>query len=96
MSSTSESTSSEFTYKSMPDLSELSVKNATKVFSNDTQTLQNSEHEEQYNLYKRQKLLQETGIFKTKLYLSFYIYKCFFFFKYCYKSKIDWVDLGEM
>lgn len=98
LSPTSESTGSEYTCNSMCDLPESSIESSTKVFSNNTQTLHfNSECEEQY-LYKRRKLLQETGIFKILNYIFIFflcIYKCFFF-KCCYKSKIGWVDLGEM
>jgi len=72
----SESTVSECTCNSMHNLSQLSTESSAKLSSNSAQTLHcnpvhngiqtlhcNPEQEEQY-LYKKRKLLQETGIFK--------------------------------
>ncbi|XP_024886802.1 fas-associated death domain protein [Temnothorax curvispinosus] len=65
--STSKSTGSESTCNSMCDLSQSSIESTAKLFSNSTQTLQcNSEHEEQCNLYKRKKLLQETVLLQVR------------------------------
>lgn len=78
LSPTSESTASE----SMRNLSRSSIKSSAKLLSNNAQTLHcNSEHEEQYSLYKKRKLLQETGIKILSyifIFLSVYIMSFFF------------------
>ncbi|XP_011698650.1 PREDICTED: fas-associated death domain protein [Wasmannia auropunctata] len=66
--SASASTSSECSAcNSMHNLSQSSIENSTELFSNSIQTLHcNPEQEEQYKLYKRRKLLQETVVLQIK------------------------------